>query len=422
MSGKKKDRELECSFCNRSNEEISSLVAGQDVFICNHCIADAQVILDETEKQQLSPKRSSKDRKRQRPKLLLPNQIKEELDKYVIGQEYAKKNLAVAVYNHYKRIDSDRFVTNYKDVEIEKSNILLLGESGTGKTLLARTLARILHVPFSISDATALTEAGYVGEDVENILSNLLSASDFEVKEAERGIIFIDEIDKVARKGHNVSITRDVSGEGVQQGLLKVLEGTVAGVPPKGGRKHPEQSLVNIDTSGILFICGGAFDGLSNIISRRRNVNHMGFTPKSIRREEDINVLQFVEPEDLIQYGLIPELIGRLPITAALGSLSEEEMMRILTEPKNAIVRQYQKLFALDGVDLVFDEAALRCVVQRAKAMKTGARGLRSILEESMLDIMFDAHSMKNAGTCYITEKTISLGTPPIYKKRKASA
>ena len=424
MSDKGESDQFTCSFCSRTSDEVNSLIAGQDVFICDHCITDAQVILDDTEPPLTGVKSSSTGKKKYRRKQLSPKQIKDKLDEYVIGQEYSKKSLAVAVYNHYKRMNSDQFVADFKDVEIEKSNILLLGASGTGKTLLARTLARILDVPFSISDATSLTEAGYVGEDVETILSNLLSAADFEVEDAERGIIFIDEIDKVARKGDNASITRDVSGEGVQQALLKVLEGTVAGVPPKGGRKHPEQSLVNIDTSGILFICGGAFEGLSETIARRLNVNQIGFAPNQQQKYQDSDtaIFQFVEPEDLVQYGLIPELIGRLPVTAALAPLSDEEMMRILTEPKNAVVRQYQKLFALDGVSLVFDEAALRGIVQRARVMRTGARGLRSILEQSMLDIMFEIHSLKDVGVCRITEETILLGKAPIYKKRKASA
>ncbi len=424
MSDKGNDERLTCSFCNRTSDEVNSLVAGQDVFICDQCVADAQIILNDTEKPRPRVKRSAPRKKKPPRSLLLPKQIKAELDKYVIGQEYAKKSLAVAVYNHYKRVDSEQFVTDYKDVEIEKSNILLLGSSGTGKTLLARTLARILDVPFSISDATTLTEAGYVGEDVETILSNLLCAAEFEVENAERGIIFIDEIDKIARKSHNASITRDVSGEGVQQALLKVLEGTIAGVPPKGGRKHPEQSLVSINTSGILFICGGAFEGLSEIIARRLNVNQIGFASNPQRRydDSDTTVLQFAEPEDLVHYGLIPELIGRLPLTGALKPLSDDEMMRILTEPKNAVIRQYQKLFAFDGVDLVFDESALRSIVKRARAMGTGARGLRSVLEQSMLDIMFEIHSVKDVGVCSITEETISLGKPPIYEKRKASA
>ncbi len=424
MSDNRDDNQLHCSFCNRTSDEVNSLIAGQDVFICDHCIADAQIILDDSEKTKSKVKHSTTAKRKVARKQLLPKQIKKKLDEYVIGQDYAKKSLAVAVYNHYKRVDAEQFVTDYKDVEIEKSNILLLGSSGTGKTLLARTLARILEVPFSISDATALTEAGYVGEDVETILSNLLSAAEFEVEDAERGIIFIDEVDKIARKSHNASITRDVSGEGVQQALLKVLEGTIAGVPPKGGRKHPEQSLVNINTSGILFICGGAFEGLPEIIARRLNVNHIGFTSNNERRHanSDTSIFQHVEPEDLVQYGLIPELIGRLPVCAGLQSLSDEEMMRILTEPKNAIVRQYQKLFALDGVHLVFDDAALHGIVKRARALGTGARGLRSVLEQSMLNIMYEIHSLKDVGVCNITEETVTIGKPPIYEKRKASA
>ena len=355
---------------------------------------------------------------------MTPKQIKAALDEHVIGQERAKKTLAVAVYNHYKRVESKDFMPNFSEVELEKSNVLLLGPSGTGKTLLARTLARILDVPFSISDATTLTEAGYVGEDVETVISNLLGAADFEIEHAQRGIVFIDEIDKIARKSDNTSITRDVSGEGVQQALLKVIEGTQAAVPPKGGRKHPEQNLVQVDTGGILFICGGAFEGLPEIIARRLNVNRIGFTSVEKKRydKSDSEVLQFVEPDDLMQFGLIPELIGRLPVTASLDILSEEEMIRILTEPKNAIVRQYQKLFALDGIKLVFDESALRGIVERALDLRTGARGLRSILEQSMLDIMFEIHSLSDVGVCRITGDTILLGRSPIYEKRKASA
>lgn len=424
MSKKEDEEQLICSFCNRTSDEVNSLIAGQDVFICDQCVSDAQVILDDSKKPKSAKKRSH-PKKKKPVKLPFPQLIKEDLDKYVIGQEYAKKSLAVAVYNHYKRVNMEPMVTDYQEVELEKSNVLLLGSSGTGKTLLARTLARFLDVPFSISDATALTEAGYVGEDVETILSNLLSAAEFEVEDAERGIIFIDEIDKIARKSHNASITRDVSGEGVQQALLKVLEGTVAGVPPKGGRKHPEQSLVSINTSGILFICGGAFEGLSEVVARRLNVNQIGFASTPERRrydESDSSILRFVEPEDLVQYGLIPELIGRLPLAAVLEPLSDEEMMRILTEPKNAVIRQYQKLFALDGVDLVFDESALQSIVKRARAMGTGARGLRSVLEQSMLDVMYEIHSIKDVGVCRVTEETITSGKKPIYKKRKASA
>ena len=412
---------LKCSFCNRTSDEVNSLVAGQDVFICDRCIMDARVILDDGNTPEREP---LPHRRKRRRKQLTPKEIKAALDEHVIGQERAKKTLAVAVYNHYKRVESKDFMPNFMEVELEKSNVLLLGPSGTGKTLLARTLARILDVPFSISDATTLTEAGYVGEDVETVISNLLGAADFEVEHAQRGIVFIDELDKIARKSDNTSITRDVSGEGVQQALLKVIEGTLAAVPPKGGRKHPEQNLVQVDTSGILFICGGAFEGLPDIIARRLNVNRIGFTSVEKKRYEksDSEVLQFVEPDDLMQFGLIPELIGRLPVTATLDTLSEEEMMRILTEPKNAIVRQYQKLFALDGIKLVFDESALRGIVARARDLRTGARGLRSILEQSMLDIMFEIHSLSDVGVCRITGDTILLGRSPIYEKRKASA
>ena len=412
---------LKCSFCNRTSDEVNSLVAGQDVFICDRCIMDARVILDDGSTPEREP---LPHRRKRRRKQLTPKEIKAALDEHVIGQERAKKTLAVAVYNHYKRVESKDFMPNFMEVELEKSNVLLLGPSGTGKTLLARTLARILDVPFSISDATTLTEAGYVGEDVETVISNLLGAADFEVEHAQRGIVFIDELDKIARKSDNTSITRDVSGEGVQQALLKVIEGTLAAVPPKGGRKHPEQNLVQVDTSGILFICGGAFEGLPDIIARRLNVNRIGFTSVEKKRYEksDSEVLQFVEPDDLMQFGLIPELIGRLPVTATLDTLSEEEMMRILTEPKNAIVRQYQKLIALDGIKLVFDESALRGIVARARDLRTGARGLRSILEQSMLDIMFEIHSLSDVGVCRITGDTILLGRSPIYEKRKASA
>ncbi|MYJ55933.1 MAG: ATP-dependent Clp protease ATP-binding subunit ClpX [Rhodothermaceae bacterium] len=412
---------LKCSFCNRTSDEVNSLIAGQDVFICDRCITDARVILDDGS---IPESESLPRRKKRRRKQMTPKQIKAALDEHVIGQERAKKTLAVAVYNHYKRVESKDFMPNFSEVELEKSNVLLLGPSGTGKTLLARTLARILDVPFSISDATTLTEAGYVGEDVETVISNLLGAADFEIEHAQRGIVFIDEIDKIARKSDNTSITRDVSGEGVQQALLKVIEGTQAAVPPKGGRKHPEQNLVQVDTGGILFICGGAFEGLPEIIARRLNVNRIGFTSVEKKRydKSDSEVLQFVEPDDLMQFGLIPELIGRLPVTASLDILSEEEMISILTEPKNAIVRQYQKLFALDGIKLVFDESALRGIVARALDLRTGARGLRSILEQSMLDIMFEIHSLSDVGVCRITGDTILLGRSPIYEKRKASA
>ena len=345
----------------------------------------------------------------------------------MIGQERAKKVLSVAVYNHYKRVeaaDKVDYFNEFGDVELEKANILLLGSSGTGKTLLARTLARILHVPFSISDATALTEAGYVGDDVETILSNLLSASDFDVKKAETGIIYIDEIDKIARKSDHASITRDVSGEGVQQALLKVLEGTEAGVPPRGGRKHPEQSLITIDTRNILFICGGAFAGLPEIIAQRVGSGQIGFVSDAKKRvdKQDTRILQYLEPDDLLKFGMIPEFIGRLNVMSSLDPLSDETMMAILTKPKNAIIRQYQKLFAMDSIMLVFDQDALEAVVDRARVYGTGARGLRSVMESAMIDIMYEVHSLKDVGYCRITRDTILRGVKPIYEQRRASA
>ena len=345
----------------------------------------------------------------------------------MIGQDLAKRTLSVAVYNHYKRIEAEEYLHAYDEVELEKSNILLLGPSGTGKTLLARTLAKILDVPFSIADATALTEAGYVGEDVESILSHLLQAADYDVERAERGIIYVDEVDKLSRRGDNASITRDVSGEGVQQALLKMLEGTVAGVPPKGGRKHPEQSLVQFDTRNVLFICGGAFDGLAPQIARRLSRGQIGFSldGADLGRTVDAadpTLFRFAEPDDLLRYGLIPELIGRLPVLTALDALTPPDLRRILTEPRNALVRQYQKLFAMDGVDLVLDDDALDAVVAKATQLKTGARGLRSVLEEAMLDLMFEAPDTHAGVLCRITAATITDGAPPVYEERKATA
>jgi ATP-dependent Clp protease ATP-binding subunit ClpX len=415
---KNKDNELVyCSFCGRSSQEVNSMVAGPDVYICNHCVEDASSII-QSDLASLSRRRD----KQYRP-MLKPLEIKSKLDEYVIGQDDAKKALAVAVYNHYKRISTGTEI-NIDDTRIEKSNICLLGPTGSGKTLLARTLAKIIDVPFTIADATVLTEAGYVGEDVESILSNLLQAADYDVERAKRGMVYIDEIDKVSRKSDNPSITRDVSGEGVQQALLKILEGTTANIPPKGGRKHPEQSFIQLDTSDILFVCGGAFSGLEEIISRRLSTSSMGFqSDEQVKFDkDDPAIFTKVEPEDLQKFGLIPELIGRLPIICGLEELSDDAMIEILLKPKNAITKQYKKLFQMEDVELVFEDDALNAVVERARARKTGARGLRSILEDAMLDIMFTLPSMKNVQRCVITRETIEKKAPPVYEKRKASA
>lgn len=386
------------------------MVAGpNDVYICDRCVADASGIV----KSDLAS--MSEKREKNYKTLLKPAEIKGRLDEYVIGQEGAKKTLSVAVYNHYKRISSE-LEDEFDDTEVEKSNIILLGPTGCGKTLLARTMADIIDVPFTIADATVLTEAGYVGEDVESILSSLLQAADYDVEQAKRGIVYIDEVDKVARKSDNPSITRDVSGEGVQQALLKILEGTVANIPPKGGRKHPEQSFIQVDTSDILFICGGAFSGLEEIIAKRLSVSSLGFHSEEqvTFDKDDPDIFTHVEAQDLQRYGLIPELIGRLPVISGLHQLSKDAMVEILVKPKNALTKQYKKLFQMEGVELVFEEEALEVIVEKALKRKTGARGLRSIMESSMLDIMFTLPSMDNIERCVVTRETITDDAPPV--------
>lgn len=401
----------ECSFCAATESEENPLIAGENAYICSNCVVSAYKILFGEEQEETPADLGVHT-------LYTPKEINALLDEYIIGQENAKKTLSVAVYNHYKRIFRD---DSEDDTQIAKSNVLLIGPTGSGKTLLAQTIARFLNVPIAIADATNLTEAGYVGEDVENILTKLLMAADGDPQLAEQGIVFIDEVDKIARMGENRSITRDVSGEGVQQALLKLIEGSVVNIPPKGGRKHPNQDFIQIDTANILFICGGAFDGLNDILKRRLGANTLGFGQEKRSKKEEQDLLHLVESDDLVSFGLIPELIGRLHILATLGEISKEDMVRILIEPKNSLVKQYQKLFEIDNVKLTFEEEALTMIAQKALDRKTGARGLRSILEEILLDIMYELPELEGFEVI-ITEEVVETGAKPLYIKDKKTA